>query len=121
MGYRSIVKIVAGKQPAEEIRKVITDNVSMLEEIKTNKNGKTLFVADWVKWYEDDPKYYPDVDAIMAIVHKYCEMPEKDLNQDTGIEYCRVGEASDDTDYENNGCFTHLSVGIEEYGLEPAC
>ena len=51
MGYRSEVKIVAGKKPAAEIRLVLKKfDGSPLTEVGTNMRGDTLFVADWVKW-----------------------------------------------------------------------
>lgn len=118
MGYRSEVKIVAGKKPAAEIREVIKKyDGSPLTEIGTNDQGETLFVADWAKWYEDDDDF-PDVDSVMTVVDKYVyEIPRQQgnkLNVDQGMEYCRVGESDDDTDYRSNGAGGgYLSVGIK--------
>lgn len=119
MGYHSEVKIVAGRKAADEIRTVLAEhNDTGLEEIGTNAKGETLFVADWVKWYEDDAEAYPDVDAIMTVVDKYVyELPRKQskkLSVDQGMEYCRVGESDDDTDWRSNGAGGgYLSVGIK--------
>ena len=117
MGYRSEVKIVAGRKAADEIRTILAEQDTQLQEIGTNKNGETLFVADWAKWYEDDADEFPDVDAIMTVVDKYAyEVPRQQgnkLNVDQGMEYCRVGESDDDTDYRSNGAGGgYLSVGI---------
>lgn len=117
MGYRSEVKIVAGKKPAAEIRKVLKKyDGAPLTEIGTNERGDTLFVADWVKWYEDDDDF-PEVDAVMKIVDKYDALPSDKRSKDTGIEYCRVGEDDSDTDYRANGDgYGYLSVGIRVDG-----
>jgi hypothetical protein len=114
MGYRSEVKIVAGKKPAVEIRKVLKKyDGSPLTEIGTNERGDTLFSADWVKWYEDDDDF-PEVDAIMKIIDKYDAWPRDKGTKDTGIEYCRVGEDDSDTEYRANGDgYGYLSVGIK--------
>ena len=112
MGYRSEVKIVAGKKPAAEIREVIKKyDGSPLTEVGTNDKDETLFVADWAKWYEDDDDF-PDVDSVMKVVDKYLCTEERDY--DVGIEYCRVGESDNDTDYRSNGAGGgYLSVGIK--------
>lgn len=120
MGYRSEVKIVAGRKAADEIRTILAEHNSMLSEIGTNDKGETLFAADWVKWYEDDADEFPDVDAIMTVVDKYVyEIPSHQGNRlpiDQGMEYCRVGESDDDTDYKSNGVGGgYLSVGIKVY------
>ena len=116
MGYRSEVKIVAGRKAADEIRAIIAEH-DTLEEIGTNADGETLFVADWAKWYENDADF-PGVDAIMTVVDKYVyEIPNHQVNQlhvDQGMEYCRVGESDDDTDYRSNGAGGgYLSIGIK--------
>lgn len=117
MGYRSEVKIVAGRKAADEIRKIIAEHDGPLTEIGTNDNGETLFTADWAKWYEDDDDF-PDVDAIMTVVDKYVyEIPRQQVNElhvDQGMEYCRVGESDNDTDWRSNGAGGgYLSVGIK--------
>ena len=118
MGYYSEVKIVAGRKAADEIRVILSQHNSGLEEIGTNAKGETLFVADWVKWYEDDKDAFPDVDAIMSVVDKYVyEIPRNHVDAlpvDQGMEYCRVGESDDDTDWRSNGAGGgYLSVGIK--------
>lgn len=117
MGYRSEVKIVAGKKPATEIRKVLKKyDGSPLSEIGTNERGDTLFSAEWVKWYTDDD-CFPDVDAIMKIIDKYESLPSDKRSNDTGIEYCRVGEDDSDTEYRANGDgYGYLSVSIRVDG-----
>lgn len=118
MGYRSEVKIVAGRKAADEIRTILAEQNSQLTEIGTNDKGETLFAADWAKWYEDEADEFPDVDAIMTVVDKYVyEIPRQQVNKlhiDQGMEYCRVGESDDDTDYRSNGAGGgYLSVGIK--------
>lgn len=120
MGYRSEVKIVAGRKAADEIRTILAEQNSQLTEIGTNDKGETLFAADWAKWYEDEADEFPDVDAIMTVVDKYVyEIPRQQVNKlhiDQGMEYCRVGESDDDTDYRSNGAGGgYLSVGIKVY------
>ena len=120
MGYRSEVKIVAGRKAADEIRTILAEHDSQLQEIGTNDQGETLFAADWAKWYEDCGDEFQDVDAIMTVVDKYVyEIPRdqvNELNVDQGMEYCRVGESDDDTDYRSNGAGGgYLSVGIKVY------
>lgn len=117
MGYRSDVKIVAGRKAADEIRKIIAEHDGPLTEIGTNDKGETLFAADWAKWYEDDDDF-PDVDAIMTVVDKYVyEIPRQQVNElhvDQGMEYCRVGESDNDTDWRSNGAGGgYLSVGLK--------
>lgn len=124
MGYRSEVKIVAGKKAAAEIRDIIKKfDGSPLTEVGTNKRGDTLFVADWVKWYEDEPNDFPDVAAVMEVVEKYEGIYGDDTGKDTAIEYCRVGESDNDTDYRANGdSYGYLSVGVrcdQEDGFKP--
>lgn len=118
MGYYSEVKIVAGRKAADEIRVILAENNPGLEEIGTNAKGETLFAADWVKWYEDDKDAFPGVDAIMTVVDKYIyELPRsqsKELSVDQAMEYCRVGESDDDTEWRSNGAGGgYLSVGIK--------
>jgi hypothetical protein len=122
MGYRSEVKIVAGKKAAAEIRAVIKKYDSPLTEVGTNKRGDTLFACDWVKWYEDDTDF-PEVSAVMDVVNKYMSLPASESSKDTGIEYCRVGEDYGDNDYQANGDgYGYLSVAVkcyEEEGFKP--
>lgn len=118
MGYRSEVKIVAGRKAADEIRTILAEHSSQLVEVGINDKGETLFAADWANWYEDDKDNYPAVDAIMTVVDKYVyEIPRQQVNKlhvDQGMEYCRVGESDDDTDYRSNGVGGgYLSVGIK--------
>jgi hypothetical protein len=111
MGYRSEVKIVAGKKAADEIRKILAEHDSQLAEIGTNDKGETLFAADWAKWYEDDEDEFPDVAAIMAVVDKYAYGL---AGEDNGMEYCRAGEDDGDTEYKYNGRgYGYLSIGIK--------
>lgn len=117
MGYYSEVKIVAGRKAADEIRVILAENNPGLDEIGTNTKGETLFVANWVKWPEDDDAF-PGVDAVMTVVDKYVyELPRThatELSVDEAMEYCRVGESDDDTDWRSNGAGGgYLSVGIK--------
>jgi hypothetical protein len=112
MGYYSEVKIVAGRKAADEIRTILAQHDSSLEEIGTNAKGETLFVADWAKWYEDDDGY-PDVKAVMEVVDKYVYARDTPP-VDQGMEYCRVGESDDDTEWRSNGAGGgYLFIGIK--------
>lgn len=119
MGYHSEVKIVAGRQAADEIRAILAEHDNTgLEEIGTNAKGETLFAADWVKWYEDDKDEFPGVDAIMTVVDKYVyELPRThatELPIEQAMEYCRAGESDDDTEWRSNGAGGgYLSIGIK--------
>ena len=120
MGYYSEVKIVAGRKAADEIRTIIAEHNSQLAEIGTNSKGETLFAADWAKWNEVDDDF-PDVKAVMEVVDKYVyELPRSQseaLSVDQGMEYCRVGESDDDTEWRSNGAGGgYLSVGIKVHG-----
>lgn len=117
MGYRSEVKIVAGKNPAIALRDVIKkfDNICQLSEAGTNERGDTLFSADWAKWYEDDDDEFPDVAAVMKVVKKFAyELTSDAHTPENGIEYARVGEDDSDTEYISNGCgYGYLSIGVK--------
>ena len=69
MGYRSDIKIIAGKNAAKELLRV--NNKYNLLTFTEGENDLWLFEADYVKWYEDDPDNFPDVAAVMKVVEKY--------------------------------------------------
>ena len=117
MGYRSEVKIVAGKNPAIALREVLKkfEDICQLSEIGTNERGDTLFSADWAKWYEDEEDEFPDVAAVMGVVNKFAyDLTSDAKTPENGIEYARVGEDDSDTDYISNGCgYGYLSIGVK--------
>lgn len=113
MGYRSEVKIVAGKTAAKAIKRVIKKFNMTPDKIRVNEKGETLIEWDWLKWYEDDPDEFPEVSAIMAVVDKYISLDPFKITVDTGMEYCRAGEDTTDTEYRSNGGGGgYLSIGI---------
>jgi hypothetical protein len=113
MSYYSTVKIVAGKNPANEIRDVLKNHKHQLSEVGTNERGDTLFEAVGAKWYEDDPQEFPDVSEVMAVVDKYISMYGDEVNTDNGMEYARVGDETDDVEYRNNGGgYGYLTIDV---------
>lgn len=89
MGYYSTVRILATKKAAKKIFNAIKDTGSPFNEIKVSPSGKTYFFGAYAKWYEDDPKYFPDVDAVMDTLGS--------LDENEFI-YIRVGEEDGDID-----------------------
>jgi hypothetical protein len=114
MGYRSEVKILAGKNPAKELHE-INEKYHIFDSETPGKGGITLFTCDWVKWYEDDDMF-PEVDAVMEVIDKY-----EDIHTGTredGIDYYRIGEDSEDIDHRSNYTLTaSLEVGINIVGF----
>lgn len=115
MGYRSEIKILAGTNPAKELH-AINEKYQIFTETP-GKAGITLFVGDWLKWYEDDDMF-PEVDEVMAVVEKYAGI--KTGNRDDGIDYYRLGEDSEDIDHWSNYTLpASLEVGINVVGFSP--
>lgn len=110
MGYRSDVKIIAGKNAAKELLKVNAKHSLMT--VTEGENNEWLFEAEYLKWYDE----YEDVQAYMAVVNKYAELNGKD----DGICFLRQGEDDSDTEYISNGvCDGYVTTGIEVEGFTP--
>jgi hypothetical protein len=115
MGYRSDIKILAGKNPAKELHEINVKHQIFTET--PGKGGVTLFVGEWLKWYEDDD-LFPEVDAVMEVVDKYEDIQTG--NREDGIDYYRLGEDSEDIDHRSNYTLTEsLEVGINVVGFTP--
>lgn len=115
MGYRSDIKILAGKNPAKELHE-INEKYELLTETP-GKDGITLFVGECLKWYEGEGGY-EDVDAVMAVVEKYED--SRTGNSEDGIDYYRLGEDSEDIDHRSNYTLpASLEVGINVVGFTP--
>lgn len=113
MGYRSDVKIVAGKTAAKAINRVLKKFNMTPNNSRVNEKGETLFEWDGMKWYEDDKDGFPEVAAIMAVVDKYIGIDPFKITVDTGMEYCRAGEDITDNEYRSNGGGGgYLSIGV---------
>lgn len=110
MGYRSEVKIVAGKTAAKAIKRVLKKFNLTPDKSGVNENGETLFEWDWIKWNDDE---FPEVAAVMVVVDKYISIDPFKITVDTGMEYCRAGEDTTDTEYRSNGGGGgYLSIGV---------
>ena len=113
MGYRSEVKIVAGKTAAKAIKRVLKKFNMTPDKTRVNEKGETLFEWDWIKWDENDRVGFPEVAAVMAVVDKYISLDPFKITVDTGMEYCRAGEDTTDTEWRSNGGGGgYLSIGI---------
>lgn len=114
MGYRSDIKIIAGKNAAKELLRV--NNKYNLLTFTEGENDLWLFEADYVKWYEDDPDNFPDVAAVMKVVDKYRTKSGKE----NGICYYRNGESDDDSETISNGELSaYVCSGIMVDGFTP--
>lgn len=115
MGYRSDIKILAGKNPAKELHE-INEKYQIFTETP-GKDGITLFVGEWLKWYEGEDGY-EEVDETMAVVDKYADTATG--NAEDGIDYYRLGEDSEDIDHRSNYTLpASLEVGINVVGFTP--
>ena len=110
MGYRSDVKIIAGKNAAKELLEV--NAKYSLMTFTEGENDEWLFEADYLKWYDD----YEEVQAYMDVVNKYAALDGKD----DGICFLRQGEDDSDAEYISNGvCDGYVSTGIDVNGFTP--
>lgn len=110
MGYRSDVKIIAGKNAAKELLEVNAKHSLMT--VTEGENDEWLFEAEYLKWYDE----YKDVQAYMDVVHKYAELNGKD----DGICFLRQGEDDSDTEYISNGvCDGYVRTEIEANDFTP--
>ena len=115
MGYRSDIKIIAGKKAAAEFRKV-NKKYGLFTETD-GENGEWLFEAEYLKWYEISDEY-PDVAAYMEVVNKYTAMKLKGAPAGCGFLYYRQGEDSGDIDsWDNGGVNAYVATDIQVVGF----
>ena len=93
MGYRSEVKIIAGKNAAAELLKVNKKHELFI--VTPGEHDETLFEADWLKWYEEEE----DVAEYVAVIDKYLGLSSNDPAD--GIDFYRLGEDSEDVDHQS--------------------
>lgn len=113
MGYRSNVKILAGEAAAKELIKL--NKKHDVFELTEGENGEYLFDGEYLKWYEDDPDNFPDVDAFMKVVNKYLAKTD---GHENGIHFLRDGEEDDDVENLSNGLlhsYLTTSVVVENF------
>lgn len=130
MGYRSTVKIIAGKNAAAELIEV--NKKHKYFAVTPGSHEETLFEADWIKWYEEED----DIAEYVAIIDKYLNMVNDDESDDdydetentvetgnsgdNGIDFYRIGEDSEDVEHRSTYS-THatLDLGITVSDFEP--
>ena len=105
MGYYSTVRMLATKKAAKKIFTAIKYTDSPFDEIKVSPSGKTYYFEAYTKWYEDDPKCFPEVDAVMKTLDK--------LDDDEFI-YIRVGEEDGDIDRLGSGDETEANIYTDD-------
>ena len=112
MGYRSEVKIIAGKNAAAELLKVNKKHELFI--VTPGEHDETLFEADWLKWYEEEE----DVAEYVAVIDKYLGMSSTDPAD--GIDFYRVGEDSTDVDHQSTySTYATLEQKIVATGFTP--
>ena len=102
MGYRSDVGLALTKAGVdamhrklahhslgEESRKIIVNFFNNADKHNREKSGEEGWFWGYIKWYTDDPVYYPEVDFIEKLL---AELDEEDFR------FIRIGEDYDDTD-----------------------
>tara|TARA_Y100000310_G_C20435123_1_gene693359 strand:- start:100 stop:438 length:339 start_codon:yes stop_codon:yes gene_type:complete len=94
MGYRSQVAVAIGKKHVEDFQKIITNEWNYKPE-KHEFSTHTVYVWDWVKWYDG----YDEVDAITEFIDELDEGTED-------IEFLRIGEETGDIELRRNGPHT---------------
>lgn len=112
MGYRSEVKIIAGKNAAAELLEVNKKHEYFT--VTPGERDETLFEADWIKWYEDEE----DIAEYVAVIDKYLGMMSKD--RENGIDFYRIGEDSSDVDHQSTySTYATLDQAIVATGFTP--
>ena len=103
MGYRSEVGLaltrvgvetlenrLASSELGEEVRKRIREFLDHADKhAKDEKSSEEAWYWDYLKWYTDDPVYFPEVDFIEKLIS---ELPYEDFR------FIRIGEDYDDTE-----------------------
>jgi len=112
MGYRSTVKIIAGKNAAAELIEVNKKHEYFT--VTPGSNDETLFEADWLKWYEEDD----DIAEYAKVINKYLDMGSDD--RANGIDFYRIGEDSEDVEHNSTySTYATLDLGITVSNFEP--
>lgn len=112
MGYRSEVKIIAGKNAAAELLKVNKKHELFI--VTPGEHDETLFEADWLKWYEEEE----DVAEYVAVIDKYLGSSSNDPAD--GIDFYRIGEDSSDVDHQSTySTYATLDIAIVANGFTP--
>lgn len=93
MGYRSTVKIIAGKNAAAELIEVNKKHDYFT--VTPGSNDETLFEADWIKWIEDED----DIAEYVQVINKYLDLGSDE--RDDGIDFYRLGEDSEDVEHRS--------------------
>jgi hypothetical protein len=117
MGYRSEVKIIAGKNAAAELLKVNKKHELFI--VTPGEHDETLFEADWLKWYEEEE----DVAEYVAVIDKYIGKSSADPadgDPADGIDFYRIGEDSSDVDHQSTySTYATLDLAIVANGFVP--
>ena len=113
MGYESKVYIHCDKNAYNRIKnylnKYTPDTISKVTW-GINTKEEYLIEYDWVKWYENDPTYFPEVDKIMSVLS---ELEEDETKGSFG--YLRIGEDYEDIETRWNDEFYRLYPQIDLY------
>ena len=104
MGYRSTVKIIAGKNAAIELLEVNKKHEYFT--VTPGSNDETLFEADWIKWNEDED----DIAEYVEVIDKYLDLGSDERAD--GIDFYRLGEDSEDVEHRSTYS-TYASLDME--------
>lgn len=103
MGYRSEVGLALTKEGVEALEiKLASPEIEegdgqRIREFfaytdkhaKDEESGHEAWYWDYLKWYDDDPAHFPEVDFIEKLI---VELPYEDFR------FIRIGEDNDDTE-----------------------
>ncbi|WP_165075992.1 MULTISPECIES: hypothetical protein [unclassified Desulfovibrio] len=103
MGYRSDVGLaltrhgvetlenrLASPELGEGVRKRVREFFDYADKhAKDEESGHEAWYWDYLKWYDDDPAHFPEVDFIEKLMS---ELPYEDFR------FIRIGEDYDDTE-----------------------
>lgn len=109
MGYVSEVALALTRQGAETMRrKLASPEISQKAKesiqdfldhadkcAKDKESGHEAWSWEYLKWYRDEPEYYPEVDFIDKLM---AELEEEDFR------FIRIGEDYDDTEVRGLFC-----------------
>lgn len=116
MGYESKIYIHCDKNAYNKLENIFWSNGyftpdKISGEVEEEHNIISYLIEyDWVKWYEDNPEYYPEVDEIMSILSEL----EKD-NSKGSFGYLRIGEEYEDVETRCNDEKYRLYPQIDLY------
>lgn len=112
MGYRSTIKIIAGKNAAKELIEVNKKHEYFT--VTPGNRDETLFEADWIKWNEDED----DIAEYVEVINKYLELGSNERAD--GIDFYRLGEDSEDVEHNSTySTYASLDMTITVTGFEP--